>query len=170
MGTMTLGNETQVALCLYQGSTMVSNLEGCYFPCTVNEHTMEKSEILLTKKGCKWVYGVLQMVFTYVIHLRIYSGHAEIMGKFSHLRLTPKTHYPNLGDKERKYIFPLIYILAKLFTSLSFSPMRMHFPEVDKLTRSTPRLLWMILLTNFCTCVMYLNGSTLQEIEKSNIF
>ena len=44
MGTMTLGDETQVALCLYQGSTMVSNLEGFFFSCTVNEHTMEKKQ------------------------------------------------------------------------------------------------------------------------------
>ena len=42
--TMTLGDETQVALCLYQGSTMVSNLGGCYFSYTVNEHTMEKNQ------------------------------------------------------------------------------------------------------------------------------
>ena len=88
-----------------------------------------------------------QRLLLAVIHLRVYSRHAEIVEKFSHLRLPPETCRPNWRDGARKFTLPLIYIPARLFTGLSFSPKGTRFPEVDELARSTPRLLRMVLLT-----------------------
>ena len=107
------------------------------------------------------------MVVTYVIHLRIYSRHAKIVGMFSHLRLPLETHCPNFRDRAKKFTFPLIYIPARLFTNLSFSPKGTHFLKVDEPARSTPRLLWMILVTNFSTCIIYFKRSYFAWKERS---
>ena len=56
-----------------------------------------------------------QRLLLAVIHLRVYSGHAKIMGKFSHLRLTPETCLPNWRDGARRFNLPLISISARLF-------------------------------------------------------
>ena len=107
------------------------------------------------------------MVVMYAIHLRIYSRHAEIMGKFSHVRIPPKIHCLNFPDRVRKFSFTLIYIPTILFTGLSFSPKGMHFPEVDELARSTRRLLGMILLKHFGTCITYFKWSYFAWKERS---
>ena len=119
----------------------------------------KKSEILLIKRVVKGSVEFLKQLLLDVIHLKIYFEHAKIIGKFSHLRLPLETFHPNLRDRERKFTFPLIYILARLFTSLCFSPKGMHFLEVDELARSAPRLLQMILLTTFGTCITYFKRS-----------
>ena len=106
-----------------------------------------KSEILLTKRVVNGYVESLKRLLLDVIHLRIYSRHAKIVGKFSHLRLPPETCHSNWRDGARRFTLPLIYISARLFTGLSFSPKGTHFPEVDELARITPGLLRMVLLT-----------------------